>query len=486
MSIQQAAVIGTGVIGAGWVARLVENGIPVQVYDPAADALEKLQAVLHNSRFAYAQLNSGPRTSESSYRMTTDLASAVREADIIIEAVPERMEIKHAVYRQIEASARADALITSSTSGLLPSELQRHLQHPERFLVAHPFNPVYLIPLVELVGGQHTNPDNIDRAAQFYRRIGMHPLVVKKEIEAFIADRLLEAVWREALWLVSDGIATTADIDDAIRYGFGLRWAQMGLFETYRIAGGEAGMRHFMAQFGPCLSWPWTKLMDVPTFDDALVDLVATQSDQQSGDYSIRELERIRDTNLVAILAALKSTNWGAGHTLAAYEQARQKNSTAHLETLDLTQPLCLLERQVPQYWVDYNGHMNESRYLEASSTATDTLLRLIGVDEDYVASGGSYFTLDTHLRHLHEIFVHEHLRVTVQVLAGTGKKLRVLNRLQKADGCLLATVEHLLIHVDLHTRRSCLPAEAVQAKIQRLVTAHATLPTADDILSTN
>jgi carnitine 3-dehydrogenase len=144
---------------------------------------------------------------------------------------------------------------------------------------------------------------------------------VKKEIEGFIADRLLEAIWRECLWLVKDGIATTQDIDEAMSYGFGLRWAQMGIFDTYRVAGGEAGMRHFMEQFGPCLKWPVTKFMNVPEFTDELVDLIAGQSDEQSGHMSIREMERIRDDNLIAILLGLKSNNWGAGKTLEQYEQ---------------------------------------------------------------------------------------------------------------------------------------------------------------------
>ena len=122
------------------------------------------------------------------------------------------------------------------------------------------------------------------------------------------------------LWLVKDGIATTEEIDNAIRYGFGIRWAQMGLFETYRVAGGEAGMKHFMAQFGPCLQWPWTKLMDVPEFTDELVDLIAGQSDAQSGAYSIRELERIRDNNLVSMMRALKAQDYGAGALLNAHD----------------------------------------------------------------------------------------------------------------------------------------------------------------------
>lgn len=152
----------------------------------------------------------------------------------------------------------------------------------------------------------------------------MYPLHVKKEIEAFIADRLLEAIWRESLWLVSDGIATTEEIDNAVRFGFGLRYAQMGIFDTYRIAGGEAGMRHFMAQFGPCLEWPWTKLTDVPEFNDELVDLIVGQSDAQSGHMSVRQMERIRDDNLIAILHGLKGNNWGAGAILAQHEQFLQ------------------------------------------------------------------------------------------------------------------------------------------------------------------
>jgi carnitine 3-dehydrogenase len=158
------------------------------------------------------------------------------------------------------------------------------------------------------------------RAADTLRALGMYPLTLRREIDAHIADRLLESVWREALWLVQDGIATTEEIDEAIRMGFGLRWAQMGMFETYRIAGGEAGMEHFMAQFGPCLEWPWSRLTDVPEFNDDLVRLIASQSDAQSGHMSIRELERLRDDNLVGILRTLRRTGSGAGGVIAAHD----------------------------------------------------------------------------------------------------------------------------------------------------------------------
>jgi len=319
--IARAAIVGGGVIGAGWIARLVENGIDVYVYDPDPDAIRKVEAVLENSRHAYAKLTNGPRHREGHIRFCETVSAAVSSAELIVESVPERLDLKRSVYAEIEAASGEDVLIASSTSGIMPSDLQSDMAHPERFLVAHPFNPVYLLPLVELVAGRATSPGSIELAREIYHSLGMHPLIVKKEIEAFIADRLLEAVWREALWLVKDGVATTQDVDDAVRYGFGLRWAQMGVFDTYRVAGGEPGMRHFLAQFGPCLKWPWTKLMDVPDLDDELVELIASQSDEQSGHLGIREMERIRDDNLIAILHGLRDNDWGAGRTLGEHEE---------------------------------------------------------------------------------------------------------------------------------------------------------------------
>lgn len=480
--IKRAAVVGGGVIGAGWIARLIENGVNVSVFDPAPDARQKIEAVLINSRYAYKKLTMAPRSTEGGLCFAKSLAEAVKEAELIVESVPERLDIKQRVYADIEQFASPDALITSSTSGIMPSDLQANMQHPERLLVAHPFNPVYLLPLVELVAGEKTAADVIDRASAIYQQLGMHPLVVKKEIEAFIADRLLEAVWREALWLVKDGIATTQDIDDAIRYGFGLRWAQMGLFETYRIAGGEAGMRHFMEQFGPCLSWPWTKLMDVPEFNDELVDLIAGQSDEQSGQYSIRELERHRDKNLISILQALKVNDWGAGKILGNYEKLRydQVDMGGVTDSLvpDFSQPMRTLDLVIPTDWTDYNNHMNESRYLECFSQATDAFLRMVGVDADYVAAGNSYFTVETHIRHLDEVTALQNVYATTQVLLGKGKKLKLFNSLYHQDGRLLATGEHMLLHVNLDSRCSSEPEAQVVAKLTEIADLHANLET--------
>lgn len=317
----KTAAIGGGVIGGGWVARFLLNGHDVNVYDPHPDARRLVEEVLSNAERAYAGLTDTPLPAKGKLTFVDSIAEAVRDAGYIQESVPERLDLKLKVFGEIDRHAPADALIGSSTSGFKPSTMIDGLGHPERLFVAHPFNPVYLLPVVELVPSRVTSKEVIDRASAFLTSLGMKPLVVRAEIDGHIADRLLEAVWREGLWLVNDGVATTQEIDDVIRYGFGLRWAQMGLFETYRIAGGEAGMRHFLAQFGPALKWPWTKLMDVPDLTDELIDKIAAQSDAQSGKHGIRELERIRDDNLVAIMRALKANEWGAGESLKAWEQ---------------------------------------------------------------------------------------------------------------------------------------------------------------------
>ncbi len=326
--LKQAAVVGAGVIGAGWAARLLLNGVDVAIHDPSAAACARVMDVLAAARAANAQLLDAPAPEEGRLVFANTLEEAVSSADFVAECVPERLDLKHRVIAACLDAAPERAVVGSSTSGYTPSELQEGAPAPERVLVTHPFQPVYLLPLVEIVPGAATDPEVAARAAAYVEQIGMKPLVVRKEIAAHIADRFLEACWREALWLVKDGIATTEEIDDAIRYGFGLRWAQMGLFETYRIAGGDAGMRHFIAQFGPHLASPWTKLTDVPELDDALVETVATQSDAQAKGRSVRELERIRDDNLIGILAALKGRRWGAGETLAAHE-TRLRAATA-------------------------------------------------------------------------------------------------------------------------------------------------------------
>ena len=248
-------------------------------------------------------------------RFVPTLEECVARADFIQESAPERLDLKIELHAKISAAARPDVLIGSSTSGLLPSAFYADARHPERCVVGHPFNPVYLLPLVEVVGGQKTAPDAVQGAMAVYRSLGMRPLHVRKEVPGFIADRLLEALWRESLHLVNDGVATTGEIDDAIRFGAGLRWSFMGSFLTYTLAGGDAGMRHFMAQFGPALKLPWTQL-PAPELTEGLIDRVVDGTTAQLGSHSIAALERYRDDCLLAVQQAVRQTKLQHGISL--------------------------------------------------------------------------------------------------------------------------------------------------------------------------
>ncbi|MFT7060144.1 MAG: carnitine 3-dehydrogenase [Pseudorhodobacter sp.] len=468
---RKAAIIGGGVIGGGWAARFLLNGWNVSVFDPDPEASRKIAEVLSNARAALPALSDIPMPIEGQLSFADTITEAVEDAEYIQESVSERLELKHRVFAQIQQSC-PDTLIGSSTSGFKPSELQQGAANPAMIFVAHPFNPVYLLPLAEVVPSADSDLDAIDRAKEILREIGMFPLHIRKEIDAHIADRFLEAVWREALWLVKDGIATTEEIDEAIRMGFGLRWGQMGLFETYRVAGGEAGMKHFMAQFGPCLQWPWTKLTDVPEFTEELVDLIASQSDAQSGAYTIRELERIRDGNLVGFLRSLKDRNWGAGKVLREHDERRR---VALLDPTPTGAPMVMAHMQVLPSWIDYNGHMTESRYLFASSETTDAFLRFIGADLDYVKSGFSYYTAETHIMHRGEAKAGDALTGTVQVLSADEKRLHVFIQILKGTEPV-ATVEQMLLHVDMGAGRACAAPAAVLDRLMPIAAAHAAL----------
>jgi len=304
--IKTFAALGVGVIGSGWVARALAHGLDVIAWDPAPGAEQSLRERVANAWPALQRLGLAPGASTERLRFVATVEACVRDADFIQESAPEREDLKLALHAQISAAAKPNAIIASSTSGLLPSDFYARAVHPERCIVGHPFNPVYLLPLVEVVGGQLTAPATVAAAIEIYKALGMQPLHVRKEIPGFIADRLLEAVWREALHLVNDGVATTGEIDDAIRYGAGIRWSFMGSFLTYTLAGGNAGMRHFMAQFGPALELPWTKLV-ATKLTEALIDSVVDGTTEQLGDHSIAQLERYRDDAIISVMAAVEA-----------------------------------------------------------------------------------------------------------------------------------------------------------------------------------
>ena len=472
--VERAGLLGGGVIGGGWAARFLLGGVDVQLYDPAPGAERVVGEMLDNARRAYRRLTLAPLPAEGRLTLVDSPEAAAQGVTFVQESAPEREVLKRELLARASRAAAPDAIFASSTSGLLPTRLQSDMAHPERFTVGHPFNPVYLLPLVELCGGEQTDPGTVERAADVYRGLGMRPLVLRREVDAFVADRLLEALWREALWLVADDIATVEEVDDAIRFGAGLRWAFMGTFLTYRIAGGEAGMRHFMAQFGPALQLPWTRLTDVPELTDALLDKLVAQSDAQAEGRSTRELERLRDDCLVSVLQALKVHDMGAGATLAAHERALHARAPS-APAADADAPLRLHAAVVAPEWIDYNGHAHESRYLQVFGDTTDALLRHLGLALD---GGDNYMTVETHLAHLGQARAEERLHVTTQILDHDEKRLHVFHALHRTDGDgLLATAEQMLLHVDAATGRAAPAAPAVLERVAAIAAAHASLP---------
>jgi len=470
--IKKTALVGGGVIGGGWAARLVLNGVDVKVFDPSDTAERTLKEMLANAELAYSKLTMAPLVKQGNIEFVDSIEKAVKNVQFIQESVPENQDFKRSIINEIAQFAPESALICSSTSGIKPT-----------FMVGHPFNPVYLLPLVEICGGEKTSDAAKQSAAEFYRNIGMKPLILRKEIDAFIADRLQEAVWREGLWLIRDDVATTEELDDAIRYGFGLRWAQMGLFETYRVAGGEAGMRHFISQFGPTLSWPWTKLTDVPELNEELIEKIVTQSDAQSGMHSIRELERIRDDNLVAIMQGLKLHDWGAGALLKEYEERLYEKAHSGIVASDpdFSEPLRLHDSQVRPDWLDYNGHMTESRYLQVFGDTTDAFLNFIGMDENYRKQGFSVYTVETHIRHVCEVAGGEPLSVKSQLLGFDEKRFRIVHEMfHPPTGDVLATAEHMLLHVNTNKGKACPFGKILYEKLAEIWNEHQNLDIPD------
>jgi carnitine 3-dehydrogenase len=252
----------------------------------------------------------------------------------------------------------------------------------------------------------------------------------------------------------------------------------MGTFLTYRIAGGEEGMHHFLEQFGPALKWPWTKLMDVPELDAELIDRIARQSDEQARGLSVRELERIRDDNLVAILQALRARTYAAGEVLHEHETRLFAAGADGRGEPDAREPLRLHETTVDPSSLDYNGHMTESRYGVEFGYATDAFLRHVGLDAQYLESGHSAYTVEGHVRFLREVAALEPIAVDTQVLAVDGKRLHLFHSLRHGgSGELLATGEYMLLHVDTAQGRTCPWEEPVASRLSEAATAHARLP---------
>ena len=302
--IKNISVIGTGVIGTGWILRFLASNKKVIAFDKNKSQINYLKKEIKRTKSIVEKLYK-KKININNLKIADTLDEAVKNSDLIQENVPERLQIKKTVLKKISKLAPKNTIIASSSSGLLPSKLQSGCINPQRFIIAHPFNPVYILPLVEIVKGNKTSKIYINKANSFYKSIKMKTLLINRELPGFLSDRLQEALWREGLHIINEGFASTKDLDDAITYGPGMRWALMGTFLTFHLAGGESGMKHMLDQFGPALKLPWTKLKS-PELNDKLKQKIINGTALQSKNLSIDKLSNIRDNFLIDLIELKK------------------------------------------------------------------------------------------------------------------------------------------------------------------------------------
>ncbi|MBV9858840.1 MAG: 3-hydroxyacyl-CoA dehydrogenase [Alphaproteobacteria bacterium] len=311
-AVTRVAVIGSGTIGASWAAFFLSRGLSVAASDPAPQAeafLRRFVAAAWPTLARLGPLPDAPPQDRLSFHREPEAALA--GAEFVQENAPEREPVKQELLRRIDAVLDPAIVIASSSSGLLMSRLQTACRHPERCVIGHPFNPPHLVPLVEVVGGERTSPATIEQAIAFYRAIGKRPIHIRREVEGHVANRLQAALWREAVHLVAQGVATVADIDTAISEGPGVRWALMGPHLTFHLAGGDGGIAHFLDQFAEPMQ-AWWKTLGTPALTAELRQAIAAGVAEEAGPRDIDALAAERDRLLVEILA-LKRRRDSAG-----------------------------------------------------------------------------------------------------------------------------------------------------------------------------
>tara|TARA_B100000401_G_scaffold417014_1_gene339761 strand:- start:48 stop:986 length:939 start_codon:yes stop_codon:yes gene_type:complete len=296
--IKKIAVIGTGVIGSGWIIRLLAHNKKVIAYDKDIRLKKKIIKEIKRTWPYVKKLFNKKKLKLKNFKYVTSINEALKDADFIQECAPENYKLKTNLMEIIGKNSKSNVIISSSSSGLLPSKIYSKCKNPSRTIVAHPFNPVYMLPGVEIVPGKKTKKKFLNKANKFYKSISMNPIMVKKELPGYLSDRLQEALWREALHIVNEGYASTKDLDRAIEDGPGMRWSLMGTFLTFHLAGGDAGMKHMLEQFGPALKLPWTKLK-APKLSKKLSNRVISGTRRQAKGKSVAKISKIRDEYLL-------------------------------------------------------------------------------------------------------------------------------------------------------------------------------------------
>ena len=301
--IRNVAIVGTGVIGASWAALYLARGLNVTATDPAPNAEANLRKYIDAAWKDLTVVGLSPNASRDHLKFTTDMKQALRDADLVQENGPERKDFKIKLFADMDAATPPDSIIASSSSGLTMSVMQSACKHPERCVIGHPFNPPHVVPLVEVVAGEKTSPETVQRAIAFYASIGKKPIHVRKEVVGHVANRLQAALYREVVYLIEQGVLDVADSDAAVCWGPGLRWGLMGPNLLFHLGGGPGGIHHFMEQFtGPLSTW-WKDLGTITEFSPQVKQTIIDGVQKEAGNRSIEELERERDTMLLELLA---------------------------------------------------------------------------------------------------------------------------------------------------------------------------------------
>jgi len=298
--IKKIAVIGTGVIGSGWIVRFLAHDKKVVAYDKDLRLKKKIILQIKQTWPYVKKLFNKKKLKLKNFSFTNSLKEALNGAELVQECVPENYKLKIRLMKEIGKYSKSNAIISSSSSGLLPSRIYSKCKNPSRTIIAHPFNPVYMLPGVEIVSGKKTKKNFLKKAYRFYKSVSMNPIMIKKELPGYLSDRLQEALWREALHIVNEGYASTKDLDRAIEDGPGMRWSLMGTFLTFHLAGGNGGIKHMLEQFGPALKLPWTKLK-APKLSKKLSNRVISGTRNQAGGKSVIEISKIRDEYLLSL-----------------------------------------------------------------------------------------------------------------------------------------------------------------------------------------
>ena len=307
MSFRTIAVIGTGVIGSSWATCFLARGFDVIATDPAPNAETRLRKSVDDNWPAVERIGLSPGASRDRLIFQKDVVQTVTGADFVQESGPERLDLKRELIAQIDAAAPSTSIIASSTSGLPISDFQDAARHPERVLLGHPFNPPHLIPLVEVLGGKLTSPEALQQALAFYTAIGKKPIHIRRETKGFVANRLQAALWREAFYLVEQGVASVSDIDTAIAHGPGLRWALLGPFLNLHLSGGEGGITHMLEHLGPPIESWWRDLGEVAITPE-LIQQLAAGVDAELATIDPALMRKQRDDVLLS-LVAMKEKN---------------------------------------------------------------------------------------------------------------------------------------------------------------------------------